>query len=220
MSNKLALVSTGIGVVDSIVSLVRFHAPHVDCFNIVDDGIIKAIAANDNSVPPSVYDRITSYCRLAERSGADAVLVTCSSISEVVDVAASFVDIPVYKIDEPMSESAVERATTSIGVAATLATTLGPTIRQVQSKIDVSGKALKIVEGLCRGAFEALLDGDSAGHDTIVLKRVRELLDECDIVVLAQASMARAVTALDDGKDRVLTSPDTGVQRAVSQFSR
>lgn len=220
MSGKLALVSTGTGVVDNIVSLVRSHAPHVDYFNIVDDGVIKAIAANENVVPPSVYDRITSYCRLAERAGADAVLVTCSSISEVVDVAARFVDIPVYKIDEPMAEAAVERAATSIGVAATLATTLGPTIRQVQSKINASGKALQIVEGLCDGAFEALLDGDSAAHDKTVLNRVRELLDACDVVVLAQASMARAVAALDNGKERVLTSPEMGVQRAVSQFKQ
>jgi glutamate racemase len=220
MGRRLALLSTGVGVVDTVMSLVREQAPQLEVFNIVDDSIIRTISRNGSRVPALIARRITDYCRLAEENGADAVLVTCSSISETVDMARPLVSIPIFKIDEPMAEHAVAMARGSIGVVATLETTLQPTIRLIQSKIEASGKAIAIQPALAAGAFEALQEGKPEAHDQIVLAGIRQVLATCDVAVLAQASMARAAAALGAAEAaRVLTSPRLGVAAAVARLA-
>lgn len=214
MKSKLALVSTGIGVVEPITAIVRELSPETETFNIVDDCIVKSIAANQNVVPSWVFRRMAAYFTLAEEAGADAALLTCSSISEAVDVSAPFVKIPIFKIDEPMADKAVS-LTGRIGVAATLKTTLEPTKRLLHARARLAGKTISLSETLCPGAFETLQQGDAATHDEMVRNAVTGLLTQCDIVVLAQASMARAVQSLGQSQERVLTSPRLGVTRVI-----
>jgi len=214
MKSKLALVSTGIGVVEPITAIVRELSPDTETFNIVDDCIVKSIAANQNVVPSWVFRRMAAYFTLAEEAGADAALLTCSSISEAVDVSTPLVKIPVFKIDEPMADKAVS-LTGRIGVAATLKTTLEPTKRLLHARARLAGKSISLSETLCPGAFETLQQGDAATHDEMVRNAVTGLLTQCDIVVLAQASMARAVQSLGQSQDRVLTSPRLGVTRVI-----
>ena len=220
METRLALLSTGVGVVETIAALVRAGDPQIEIINIVDDSIVKTISRHQNIVPPHIARRIAHYCRFAEESGAAAVLVTCSSISETIDSARPMVSIPVFKIDEPMAEHAVATANATIGVVATLQTTLQPTTRLIQSKIRASGKVIALRPVLAEGAFDALQEGRPNVHDEIVLAGIRSLLASCDIVVLAQASMARAAAALSpEDAARVLTSPRLGVARAISHFA-
>ncbi len=214
MRSKLALLSTGIAVVEPITAIVRELSPNTETFNILDDCIVRSIAANDNVVPPWVFRRMTAYFTLAEEAGADAILLTCSSISEAVDAARPFLRTPVFKIDEPMADRAVSLAG-RIGVAATLRTTLEPTKRLLLSRAAIAGKKVSLTETLCPGAFEALVRGEAATHDDMVRKGVTALLAGCDVVVLAQASMARAVQSLGQSQDRVLTSPRLGVTRVI-----
>jgi len=214
MKHKLALVHTGVGVVEPIVALVKELSPDTEVLNFVDDTIVRAIAANGNVVPPDVFRRMIGYFVNAEQVGADAALLTCSSISESVDVARPFVKIPLFKIDEPMADKAVATAS-HIGVVATLRTTLEPTKRLILSRAEKQGKPVTLHERLCKGAFEAWQRGDGATHDRIVKEAVTEVLAECPVVVLAQASMARAVQSLGSAQDRVLTSMRLGVARAA-----
>lgn len=222
MNNKplrLALISTGVGVVDPIKEIVHEIRPDTTVINIVDDSIVQTIADNGNVIPHDVIQRLLSYVAFAEKAGADAALVTCSSISEVVDVAAPTVGIPVFKIDEPMADKAVASAN-CVGVAATLATTLEPTKRLLAARAKKAGKEVALKETLCAGAFEALQNGDTDKHDQIVREAVLAMLQECDVVVLAQASMARAVTTLGDAQEKVLTSPRLGVSHALDYLNQ
>lgn len=219
MIKKLALISTGIAVVEPVMSIVKELSPETDVFNIVDDSIVKTIAANSNVITPSVFKRLTTYFILVEEAGADAALLTCSSVSEAVDIAKPFLKIPIFKIDEPMADKAVSIGT-SIGVAATLAATLEPTKRLLLSRAQMAGKIVNLEETLCEGAFEALQNKNPDKHDQIVKNAVIELLNKCDVVVLAQASMARAIEGLDHIQDRVLTSPRLGVTNVLNYLNK
>jgi hypothetical protein len=55
-------------------------------------------------------------------------------------------------------------------------------------------------------------------HDRTVKDTITELLVECPVVVLAQASMARVVQSLGPAQDRVLTSMRLGITRAVEHL--
>ncbi len=217
---RLALISTGVGVVEPITKIIKELQPDTDVVNFVDDSIIPAIAANENRVPAGVVERIATYAAFAQDVGADAALVTCSSISETVDVAAERVGIPVFKIDQAMADRAVTMGGT-IGVLATLETTQKPTERLLLSRAEAAGRHIELKSRLCVGAFDARADGDLDTHNRLIVESLSGLLDECDVVVLAQASMASALESTANAyADRILTSPAIGVADVLAQMSQ
>ena len=100
-----------------------------------------------------------------------------------------------------------------VGVIATLPTTLGPTVRLVQRKADEIGKKVAVVEGLAKGAFEALMSGKAEEHDALILQTAKDIASQVDVIVLAQGSMAKMQEKLAEATGKpVLSSPRLGVQ--------
>ncbi len=71
----------------------------------------------------------------------------------------------------------------------------------------------QIEESLCDGAFEAVLAGDTETHDRMVSQALTELAGKVDLVVLAQASMARVLQQMPELAVPVLSSPELAVLR-------
>ena len=61
------------------------------------------------------------------------------------------------------------------------------------------------------------MGGDGATHDALVSAALLNLMSEVDVVVLAQASMARVLETMDPATLRVpvLSSPELAVQRVA-----
>ena len=62
---------------------------------------------------------------------------------------------------------------------------------------------------MVENALSALLNGDGATHDRLVKNATLELAQRVDVVVLAQASMARVLEAIPEAEREVpiLSSP-------------
>jgi Asp/Glu/hydantoin racemase len=148
-------------------------------------------------------------------------MVTCSSIGPAVDLIQGRFQKPVLRVDEPMGEAAVARGR-RIGVAATLRTTLEPTSDLLRRKAQEAGKEVELVECLCDGAFEAMMAGDAETHDVLVSKAMINKLGEVDVIVLAQASMARVVDRLPRGAliAPVLSSPELAMEYLRERLAR
>jgi len=218
MAKKLALIHTATINASTITQLCKETMPDVEVFNIVDESLLKN-TIEAQKLTPTTYRRLASYLESAEAAGADAILVTCSSIGPAVDAARPLVNIPVLRIDQAMADEAV-RMGTRIGVIATLSTTLEPTAAIVQASAAAQGKVIEIVTHLCTGAFEAVTSGDPATHDRLVTAGLKELMDKVDVIVLAQATMARVVDTLSPEEKRVpiLSSPRLGVAAASAMM--
>ena len=214
----LAMIHTGPVVIKPINDLVRTLMPDLARLNLMDDGIVSTIE-REGTVTDAVRSRLEHLGASAVAAGADAILVTCSSISELTAGVAQSSGLPVFKIDEAMAEEAV-RMGERIGVVATLPTTLEPTCRQIESKAVELGRTIKIERRLCREAFERLSTGDEAGHDQIVQQAVEDLAKDHDVVVLAQVSMARLVPSLKNLRAPVLSSPELGVRWVRDALAR
>lgn len=220
MKRKLALLHTVTWLAKVIEELCAEVMPEVETYNIVDESLLRE-AIEAGRLTSRVYSAVANYVVSAEQGGANAVLVTCSSISPCIDVVQKLVDIPVLKIDEAMADKAVEMGR-EIGVIATLSSTLNPTTELVKERARVRGKDVKIESTLCEGAFEAAASGDVETHDRIVSDALRELARRVDVIVLAQASMARVVDRLKrKGKVvPILSSPRLDVERAKEVMER
>jgi Asp/Glu/hydantoin racemase len=200
-------------------SLCAQWLPEVRIFHTVDESLIKNTIRAGRLEKPTVR-RLAALIGSALDAGADAVLVTCSSIGPGVEVARQLYDPPVLRVDDPMARDAVLRGR-RIGVLATLRTTLEPTSALVRSKALEASRPVEILECLCEGAFEAVLSGDTATHDRLVSEALTERMRDVDVIVLAQASMARVVAALPPGalKVPVLSSPEPGVRQVREVFA-
>jgi Asp/Glu/hydantoin racemase len=182
----------------------------------VDESLIRnTIAAG--SLTKATARRVFHLIESAQQAGADMALVTCSSIGKAVELARPLIDIPVLRVDEPMAAAAVA-AGRRVGVAATLRTTLEPTLELIEDTANRSHKRIEMTPCLCEGAFEALLAGRTDQHDRLVSDAIKQLARDVDVVVLAQASMARVVAELPVNGRAILSSPRLAVESVREQL--
>jgi Asp/Glu/hydantoin racemase len=210
---RLALIHTVAGLVPRFRELAAELIPAVETFDIVDETLLRD-ATREGRVSLDTARRLFAHLAAAERHGADAILVTCSSVGGVVDAARPFAGVPLLRVDQAMAEQAVERGA-RIGVLATLWSTLRPTAVLIERTAREADRTVEVRDRLCDGAFEALREGDTARHDELVRGGLRELIGWAEVIVLAQASMARVVETLSDDERRtpILSSPRLGMER-------
>jgi Asp/Glu/hydantoin racemase len=206
MISKLAFIHTSHVLIPTFTTLARNILPGLETFHMTDESLIRNTIAAQKLTPTTIR-RLVAMVGLAHEGGADAVMVTCSSIGPGVKVAREVYDFAVLRVDEPMAESAVQ-AGKRIGVAATLSTTLEPTVQLIQETAAAHGQSVEIMPSLCRGAFEAVLAGDTDRHDAMVAEALTSLRERADVIVLAQASMARVVAKLAPEGIPILASPE------------
>lgn len=208
---KLGLIHTSATLVPVFAQLCKDKLPDVDVFNIADDSLVRGIR-EAGSLTAVIARRVAGYLESAELAGADYIMVTCSSIGPAVEAGAKLSGVPVLRVDQPMADIAVASGK-RIGVIATLSTTLEPTADLVLRRAKLAGKEIELTSRLAEGAFEALMSGDTEKHDTMVAAALKELSKQVDVILLAQASMARVVDTLapEDKLVPILASPGTAV---------
>lgn len=150
-------------------------------------GILAAVREAGYVTPQAAAQLIAMYMEAVEQ-GADAILNICSSVGEVADcvqTAASYIGVPVVRIDEEMCREAVRKGK-RIAVLATLPTTLEPTKNTVLRVAREMGCRVEMVDGLIDGAFG--LDQDQFRR--LLLDKAAQVKDQADVILLAQGSMA------------------------------
>ena len=177
--------------------------PDARLMNLLDDSL-SADLARDGRLTAGMTDRFLSLGRYAASTGADAILFTCSAFGPCIEaVAREHAPMPVLKPNEAMIEKAAARAH-RIGLLSTFAPTLASMPREFP-------RSVEIVPKLADGAMAALDRGDRAEHDRLVAEASHHLRD-CDLIALAQYSMAPAAELVAKASGRpVLTTPDSAV---------
>ncbi len=202
--------------------LVADAVPGVEREHVVDAWMLETAIAE--GVTPAVRSRVASHLRHLADSGADAILVTCSSIGEAAEEAAADLGIPVIRVDAAMAAEAAHVAAGRVAVLATNTATLGPTTRLIEREATAQGVDTTVTAAVVEGAAAARSAGDQAGHDRLIAEAVRAAAQPADggapagVIVLAQASMAAAAEAAGVGIP-VLTSPAGGVARLAEALT-
>ena len=186
--------------------------PEAALMNLLDDSL-SADLARDGALTPAMTERFLTLARYAVGTGADAILFTCSAFGPCIDaVAAEFPAIPVLKPNEAMVADV-----TAIGGRVGLLATFPPTLDSMPAEFPAS---VTLLPCLAEGALDALNRGDAERHDELAAQAAGRLAD-CDVIALAQFSLARAAprVAAATGR-RVLTTPDSAVQALKRRLGR
>lgn len=198
-------------LLDMTDELFAKHCPGHKLVQINDGDMIKQVIAN-NGPTPHIRRTLFRIFSVAQDCGADVILNVCSSVGQAAEDAAKLIDVPVFRIDRPMAEKAVA-LTSDVGVLATVATTLGPTSELIERCGREAGKDMNVSRNLAKGAFEKLMDGDRDGHDEILMNTAIDVAKSADVIVFAQATMARLAPAVMDKTGKtVLTSFESGLK--------
>ena len=183
-------------VVEPVHNVISSQCPDADIIHIVDEGILRVLFQL-GEIKENITGWLERLVNSAVETGADMAVLSCSSLSPAVNDVRKKVSIPFLKIDEPMAEQAV-RATDRIGLVATNHTTPKPSTMLIEEVAQRFGKSVTIVPRVQADAFLKLNQGDIDGHDDVVVQAVEELLEEVDVVLLAQISIARVKEKLDE----------------------
>src|SRR6476469_3729875 len=177
--------------------------PEARLMNLLDDSLSSDLA-RDGKLNDAMTERFLALGRYAAATGADAILFTCSAFGPCIEaVARAHAPMPVLKPTEAMIERAV-----TMGRKIGLLSTFPPTLQSMPPEFPAS---VQIVPKLAEGALVALDRGDRATHDRLIVEESQDLRD-CDVIALAQYSMAPAAEQVAAATGRpVLTTPDSAV---------
>lgn len=207
MQKKITIIHTTIATMNTIPKMIHELYPNrFTLVNVLDDSLLNEIKAH-GSITKSVVERFMNYIFVAKNNNSDAILLACSSIGKAADFARNVIDIPIFKIDEPMANKAVETGE-RILVLGTVQSTLKPTSELIESK--KTSLAQTITCELIPNVFE-LYAIEIEKHDKAIAQVIQDNMLNYDVIVLAQASMANALNYVEDKNSKVLTSLPLGL---------
>ena len=217
MSQCIALIHNSPVIIDVVRDVFKRVYQEAELINIMDESLLRDIKEK-GCIDYLGIRRICRYALCAEDKGADAILMTCSSLCEAAFASRGLINIPAFAINEPMAIEAVQKGGRVV-VMGTLQSVLSPTIRLIRSKALEGDNEVEIEEVLCAAAFEALISGDSQKHDELLIGEVLKAGKIGDVIVFGQGSMSRLVRQAREKVDvPVLECLDSGVKQVRDYF--
>jgi len=181
--------------------------PRCERMNLLDDSLSADLARSERGLDAAMHQRFEALAAYAESTGAQAILFTCSAFGPCIEaVAARRPGMPVLKPNEAMVAEAVASGR-RIGLVASFE----PTLVSMPAEFPAT---VEVLPRWAQGAMDALNRGDLAGHDARVVESAAWLVAQgCDVIALAQFSMARAQVVVQKALGiAVLTTPGSAVR--------
>jgi Asp/Glu/hydantoin racemase len=207
MAHRIALIHAVKVAIAPVEDAFKRLWPEAKLVNLLDDSL-SVDRARTVELTPEMKKRIAGLASYAVECRADAILYTCSAFGEAIEAVQHAIRIPVLKPNEAMFTEALGHGR-RLGMLATFEPSVGALEAELRSlRNDLHIRTICVPE-----AMTALQAGDGATHDGL-LALAAGTLGDCDAVMLAQFSTARARDPVSKAVPcPVLTSPQSAVQR-------
>ena len=96
MMRKIGMVHTSAKHVPMFDQLAEELMPGTEVIHLVDEGLLKDIVGGGELTPERVT-RLATLASFAAASGAEAVMLTCSTLGPGVDTAGESVEVPLLR---------------------------------------------------------------------------------------------------------------------------
>ncbi|PKF80364.1 amino-acid racemase [Vibrio sp. vnigr-6D03] len=208
----IAFLHTSPVHIDTFNTLIRKHAPNLKTTYSVREDILKEATVNgvNANVAKSTEEEIR---KLAAQS--KLTICTCSTLGGVVEKAALLHDLNAIRIDRAMADAAIKYD--NVLVLAALESTLLPTEELMNQSCCNTLAVPNIEYQLIPNAWECFMKGDSEGYFDLIARTLLAKEDQFDAIVLAQASMAGALSTKPYSIP-VLSSPELGIVTAIQDY--
>ena len=215
---RIALIHATPVAIEPICDAFASSWPQARITNLLDDSLSADLAA-EGRLTGQMVDRFVTLARYCAGTGANAILFTCSAFGVAIEAARGAVTVPVLKPNEAMFDEALE-AGRSLGLLSTFPPSIPSMVRELEAEATRRAARISIRSATIADAMSALQAGDAERHDRLITEATAEFKD-CDVLMLAQFSMARAAARLPRRSgQRVLTSPDSAVARLKRELAQ
>lgn len=208
---RIALIHALALSVEPINEVMARDWPDATRMNLLDDSLSADLAASGRGLDAAMHMRFQCLAQYALDCGSDAILFTCSAFGPCIEeVARLHPSVPVLKPNEAMIQDA-----SALGRRVGLVATFAPTLESMPAEFppDVTLECL-----LAEGALAALNDGNGERHDQLIAAAALKLAARgCEVIALAQFSMARAKSLVERSTGLPVLST---VDSAVAELKR
>lgn len=212
----LAFVHTIPANIETFDALAGELAPDIPVRHAVRDDLLKE-ALDAGELTADIRRRTAEAVVKEAENGAAVVLCTCSTVGPGADDAAGMTATKVMRVDRPMAEAAIGMGP-RIGVAATVSTTLKPTLDLLSQAARQAEREIDLRPVVFEAARAKLMAGDTEDYLRIIAEGLHLAAEDSDVIVLAQASMAPALAQCQDIEVPILTSPRSGLEAAIQAY--
>ena len=210
---RIALIHATALAVEPIAAAFTRHWPHARRMNLLDDSL-SVDRAEAGSLTPAMVQRFIDLAGYAKETGCDAILFTCSAFGPAIEVAGEAVRLPTLKPNEAMFAQALEtcaKAGGTLGLIATFEASIPSMSAELLQMAGKRGQRIELRTAFVPEAMQDLAEGRAAQHHEKIAQAARKLAG-CDVVMLAQFSMAAALPLAQEALGcPVLSSPDCAV---------
>ena len=185
----------------------RVYLPGVHLINAGNDAVqinFMQAHASGQAVPPrNNIEVFARYARdMVELAQVDAVLITCSTMNRAyqeVRRALEPFEVPVFQIDRPMMEQAIDHGG-QVLVVATHGPTVESTFALLRETAGELGRPIRYSGLNVEAAWQQLAEGDIEGHNRRLADAIHRRLEseQASCVVLAQLSMTVLLLSYPD----------------------
>ncbi|MFB3779003.1 MAG: aspartate/glutamate racemase family protein [Bryobacteraceae bacterium] len=215
----LGIIHASSLTIKAVQPFLEQYLAGVAVMHLCDDTIQRDnIRAGVGVIPKVNYFKFAQYAHNLEEAGVDLILLACSTFNYAAELARPMINTPIMQIDRTMMEMAVDQGR-RVGMLATLATTVPSSERLLRIIAGEKKKDVEITTVLRPDAFEAILKGDAATHNAILLEEIDKLSSKVDSIVMAQLSMAALAPHLKETRVPVYNSGSTTFPRLREMLS-
>ena len=196
--------------------------PQARLHNVLDDSL-SVDRARDGRLTEAMTQRFIDLSHYAVRCGCEALLFTCSAFGPAIEAAAARCGVPTFKPNEAMFDAALalakREAVLRIGLLATFEPSIASMAQELQACASQRGLRIAIEAGHVPEAMDDLQRGQAQLHHQKIAQAAAAL-PACDVIMLAQFSMAAAQPLAQRASAApVLSSPDCAVTELRRKIS-
>ena len=218
---RIALIHATVLAVPPVQAAFKQHWPQAQCMNLLDDSLSVDLAAV-GSLQPAMVQRFIDLADYAKRTGCTGILFTCSAFGPAIEAAGVAVGLLTLKPNEAMFEDALTLAPAQgakLGLITTFEASTPSMSAELLAMAQARGRSIDLRTAFVPEAMQDLALGRADMHHQKIANAAQQLQD-CDVIMLAQFSMAAALPLVQAGvKPRVLSSPNCAVLALQKRMS-
>ena len=225
-SPRIALIHATPLAVTPINDAFKRLWPKAQCHNLLDDTLSQDLA-KEGHLSSAMIQRFIDLSEYSLRAGCEAILFTCSAFGTAIEAVAQKSGVPTLKPNEAMFEQTLKLATKGTPLKVGLIATFNPSIDSMSAELRqmaiAKGVDLKLFTRFVPNAMQSLADGHTQLHHDLIAQGAMHL-SNCDVILLAQFSMAAAQPTVSAKllplTTPVLSSPDCAVAALSMVFQK
>lgn len=190
----------------------------IELIHFVDPALIYRITSDENFKEEGAQNKVKEQMEWIAQCNVDAILITCTSYSAILQEKKLSISVPVIKIDEPYFEHIcnIQQPQT---ILFTNPTTVNSTMKRFNQYAYNHQKSLDVDVIVINNTFELIMQGRKHEYNQKISKFLHKIIKEDKIISVAQLSMVDASKKVEYMTSKPIINPlDTLISSIVYQL--